>query len=71
VAAGVPQGWHQYVGPFGDVVAIEGRFGASAPWKVLAEKFGFTGEQVAARALRLLEELPARARKMTQTLPLS
>ncbi len=71
VEAGVPQGWDRYVGPFGDVVAIEGRFGASAPWKVLAEKFGFTGEQVAARALRLLDEFPERAREMMQRLPLS
>jgi len=55
VEAGVPQGWHKFVGSCGDVVGIEGRFGASAPWKVLAEKFGFTGEQVAARAMRLLE----------------
>ncbi|MCR4408261.1 MAG: transketolase [Anaerolineae bacterium] len=54
VEAGVAQGWHRYVGPAGDVVSIE-RFGASAPYKVLWEKFGFTAENVAARALALLE----------------
>ncbi len=53
VEAGVAQGWHYYVGPAGDVVSIE-RFGASAPYKVLWEKFGFTAENVAARALALL-----------------
>jgi len=53
VEAGVAQGWHRYVGPAGDVVSIE-RFGASAPYKVLWEKFGFTAENVATRALALL-----------------
>ncbi|HIP95745.1 MAG TPA: transketolase, partial [Anaerolineae bacterium] len=53
VEAGVAQGWHRYVGPAGDVVSIE-RFGASAPYKVLWEKFGFTAENVTARALALL-----------------
>jgi len=53
VEAGVSQGWHHYVGPAGDVMGIE-RFGASAPYKVLQEKFGFTAESVAERALALL-----------------
>ena len=53
IEAGVSQGWHRYVGPAGDVLGIE-RFGASAPYKVLQEKFGFTAEDVAQRALALL-----------------
>ena len=53
IEAGVSQGWHRYVGPTGDVMSIE-RFGASAPYKVLQEKFGFTAENVAQRALALL-----------------
>jgi len=53
VEAGVPQGWHRYVGPHGDVMGMT-RFGASAPAPVLFEKFGFTPANVAARALRLL-----------------
>jgi transketolase len=53
VEAGVPLGWHKYVGPAGDVVGMT-RFGASAPGPVVFEKFGFTPENVAARALRLL-----------------
>ena len=53
IEAGVSQGWHRYVGPAGDVMSIE-RFGASAPYKVLQEKFGFTAENVAQRALALL-----------------
>ncbi len=54
IEAGVPQGWHRYVGAGGEVIGIEG-FGASAPYKVLLEKYGFTAENVAARALEMLE----------------
>ncbi|MBI5902129.1 MAG: transketolase [Deltaproteobacteria bacterium] len=48
-----PLGWHRYAGSEGDVIAIE-RFGASAPCKVLFEKFGFTVENVTSRALALV-----------------
>jgi transketolase len=54
VEAGVPLGWSRYVGPEGDVVA-QTRFGASAPYKILAQKFGFTVESVVARAKALLD----------------
>jgi len=53
IEAGVPQGWRRYVGDRGEVIGIEG-FGASAPYKVLWEKYGFTAENVAARALEML-----------------
>jgi transketolase len=53
VEAGVSMGWARYVGLNGDVVAID-RFGESAPYKVLMEKFGYTGPAIAARALKLL-----------------
>ena len=53
IEAGVTQGWHKYVGPAGDVMGLTS-FGASAPYEVLMEKFGFTPEAVAGRALRLL-----------------
>jgi len=53
VEAGVAQGWERYVGEAGDVIAMH-RFGASAPYQVLFEKFGFTPENVAARAKQLL-----------------
>jgi len=60
VEAGVPMGWEKYVGPFGAVVGIEGRFGASAPLKVVMEKYGFTAANVAAKAVEVLEALPGR-----------
>jgi transketolase len=55
VEAGTTLGWHKYVGLGGDVVGMT-RFGASAPAKVLFEQFGFTVENVAARALKLIKE---------------
>jgi transketolase len=49
VEAGVPDYWYRFVGPEGLVIGVE-RFGASAPWPVIAEKLGFTPAAVAARA---------------------
>ncbi len=45
VEASQPDFWFKYVGLDGKVVGME-RFGASAPGKVLAEKFGFTAGAV-------------------------
>ncbi len=54
VEAGATLGWWKYVGSDGDVIGID-RFGASAPGpKVLAE-FGFTADNVAARAKKLVK----------------
>jgi transketolase len=53
IEAGTTLGWHKYVGLDGDVVGID-RYGESAPAKDLAPHFGFTAENVAARAKQLL-----------------
>ena len=53
IEAGARLGWDRYVGLQGDVVSVD-RFGASAPYKILWEKFGFTGPAVAQRAKALL-----------------
>ena len=53
IEAGVPQGWHRYVGDRGKVLAIN-RFGASAPYTVLFEKFGLTADRLAKEALALI-----------------
>jgi transketolase len=50
IEAGVKQGWAQYAS---EVLSID-RFGASAPAGVLAEKFGFTVENVVKIAQRIL-----------------
>ncbi|WP_414565171.1 MULTISPECIES: transketolase [unclassified Anabaena] len=46
-------GWHKYVGMEGDTVSID-RFGASAPGGVCLEKFGFSVDNVLAKAKQLL-----------------
>ncbi|WP_411871644.1 transketolase [Vulcanococcus limneticus] len=45
-------GWHKYTGFEGDTVSID-RFGASAPGPVCLEKFGFTVDNVVAKAKAL------------------
>jgi transketolase len=54
IEAGVPQGWHDYVGPEGDIIGLT-RFGASAPGSVALEKLGLNVANVVARALKLLK----------------
>ncbi len=61
VEAAAPMSWYRYVGLEGDVVGVE-RFGASAPYKTLMEKYGLTVENVTARALRLLSLPSPRSR---------
>ena len=53
VEAGSTLGWQRYVGQAGDVVGID-HFGASAPAKTLLKEFGFSAENVVARARKLL-----------------
>jgi len=53
VEAGIGLGWERYVGAAGRILSLE-RFGASAPGKVLFEKFGFTVENIIAQAREIL-----------------
>ena len=53
IEAASPFGWREFVGDAGDILGIE-RFGASAPGKVVMKEYGFTAENVAARAEELL-----------------
>lgn len=53
VELGVPQGWDRYTGARGDMLGVE-RFGASAPAEVLLREYGFTVDNVCARARALL-----------------
>jgi transketolase len=59
VEAAVAQGWERYLGPQGQMISIE-RFGASAPYKVLAEKFGFTISNIVSEAEVILSTSHAR-----------
>ena len=53
VEAGISMGWQKYVGDSGQIVSLD-HYGASAPYQVLMEKFGFTAENVAACAKAVL-----------------
>jgi transketolase len=71
IEAGSPMGWERYVGPFGAVLGIENRFGASAPYKVLACHYGFTVDEVVARTQELLETFVAKADQLCTLLKCS
>ncbi|HUY26341.1 MAG TPA: transketolase [Candidatus Binataceae bacterium] len=53
IEAGVPMCWYQWVGLDGDVVGMTS-FGASGPYQDVMKHFGFTVENVVARAQQLL-----------------
>ncbi len=53
VELGVSQGWDRYIGARGAMLGVE-RFGASAPAAVLLREYGFTLDNVCARARALL-----------------
>ena len=56
VEAGATQGWHRYLGNKAAVIGID-HFGASAPYKILYEKFGITADRVMEKALSLLNKV--------------
>jgi len=49
VEAGIAMSWQRIVGEYGECVSLE-HFGASAPYQVLFEQFGFTPDHVIAAA---------------------
>jgi transketolase len=63
LTAGLPVALAGVVGPLGTVVGLT-RFGASAPYKVLDEKFGYTKASVVARVRAYLKEYPERLARL-------
>ena len=53
IEAASPFGWERYCGCDGEIVGVAG-FGASAPGEVVLREYGFTVENVCARALALI-----------------
>jgi transketolase len=53
VEAGATLGWHRYVGDAGVVIGVD-RFGASAPGETVLREYGFSVDNVYARAKALL-----------------
>jgi transketolase len=58
VEAGTSLGWKEYVGNDGIVVARDD-FGASAPIKELLKEFGFTIDNVVAKARQVMARVKA------------
>ncbi|MXY72795.1 MAG: transketolase, partial [Dehalococcoidia bacterium] len=56
IEAGTSIGWERYVGDAGEVAGID-RFGASAPGKIMMERYGFTVEAIAERAAALVARI--------------
>ena len=54
--AGITAGWEKYVGSSGLMIGIN-HYGKSAPYKDLAEQFGFTADQVAKKIKKHLKNL--------------
>jgi len=54
--AGITQGWERYVGPSGLMIGLD-TFGLSAPYKDLAERFGFTAEKIIKKINKHLKNL--------------
>jgi len=59
VEAAVTLGWERWVGEDGVKIGIDGRFGASAPYKTIMQKLGLTAENVAEQTLALVDRLSA------------
>ena len=55
LTAGIPLNMKGLVGPFGKVIGLD-HFGYSAPYQVLDEKFGYTGDNVFEQVKLYLEE---------------
>ena len=63
LTAGLPTTLADIVGPLGKVSGLD-RFGASAPYKVLDDKFGYTPEKVKASIYQYLAEYDAMKKKL-------
>ena len=54
VEAGVAQGWREWIGDEGEIIAMDG-YGASAPAKELFKQYGFTVEHIIEKAEKVLK----------------
>jgi transketolase len=63
LTAGLPVTLVEVVGPLGQVAGLD-RFGASAPYTVLDDKFGYTAEKVTAKIYNYLETYESLRKKL-------
>ena len=69
VTAGLPKNLEGLVGPLGEVYGLS-RFGASAPFETLDEKFGFTASNIERIALDLIQNRAAKVSELIKALTL-
>jgi transketolase len=62
VEAAVAMSWRDLVGDAGECVSLE-HYGASAPYQVIFEQFGFTAQRVVAAARRSMQRVTERGRE--------
>ena len=55
IEAASPMGWERWVGSSGTIIGID-HFGASAPYKILYQEYGFTTDNVVLRALETIDK---------------
>jgi transketolase len=55
VEAGISQGWARWTGFKGRIIGVDG-YGASAPYKILMDNYGFTVENVIQQARQVLQQ---------------
>lgn len=59
IEAASPMGWERYVGIEGTVIGID-RFGASAPYKTIYDKFGLSIDNIVSKSLALINRTKGR-----------
>ena len=57
VEAGIRMGWERWIGPSGVVIGLE-HYGASAPYQVIYQQFGFTAENVISAVKKQMDSQP-------------
>ena len=55
IEAGVSQGWDKYVGIDGVSIAIDAKYGSSAPQNIVFDKYGFNVENVVKNSKKILK----------------
>ncbi|MCH8032694.1 MAG: transketolase [Bacteroidetes bacterium] len=56
VEAGIAQGWDKYVGDYGESISVD-KFGASAPFKIIFENYGFSVKNIIKTAEKVFQKV--------------
>jgi len=56
VETGIAQGWDKYVGDYGESISVD-KFGASAPFKIIFENYGFSVKNIIKTAEKVFQKV--------------